>query len=513
MAGISPEALSALQSDSQYSLSFISDSTASNLTGVGRTLGLFYSSAGRQLEFGIEKLVRLRQRQRQENLIRQHIRQLQVAYDARLFASGVSLKDDIEVLTAMLEQTKFTKDLVSKLPTSESRPSSTLNDLMKMLPKLPMGSKRQLLRAIRDSEEEINRKLKKIFARDSNENHIYQFTQKDADDVLSIMLQIVDRLCVSIEDMGLSPLIQTNPLAQSNGRSLLNPAHRLTVNLTGSSRVLRSALKAAEESEDTPMLAVEEVNFSDVMIDYCGSRVAVRPTRPYRMSEKTFLQSLLDWKGLDHLFIVPFLGVGTDPSGVVYILSPWMGLGNILDYLREVGPLNADVDYTLLGIALGLEYLHDRQIIHSDLNSGNIFVAGPRHVRIAHFGLSKSNEYVGGDGPLTIGTLQWMAPELLSLRGEPTPSSDIYSFAMVCIEVYTLQIPFPNLPLLHESVIYDVLKGVRPARPLEDPSKPLMSDSLWSLVQWCWAQDPEDRPSAKTLVQALRRCIDLDGKT
>ena len=43
------------------------------------------------------------------------------------------------------------------------------------------------------------------------------------------------------------------------------------------------------------------------------------------------------------------------------------------------------------------------------------------------------------------------------------------------------------------------MEGKRPARPTEAP----LDDSIWSLVEACWAQLPTDRPSATQIVQQL----------
>jgi len=63
------------------------------------------------------------------------------------------------------------------------------------------------------------------------------------------------------------------------------------------------------------------------------------------------------------------------------------------------------------------------------------------------------------------------------------------------------------------AVILGVMKGERPRRPEKSPgSGRAMSDSLWSIVQRCWAQIPSERPSIASVVQALEQgdANDLD---
>jgi Protein tyrosine and serine/threonine kinase len=61
-------------------------------------------------------------------------------------------------------------------------------------------------------------------------------------------------------------------------------------------------------------------------------------------------------------------------------------------------------------------------------------------------------------------------------------------------------------------VVTSVMEGKRPTRPTEAP----LDDNIWSLVEACWAQQPNDRPSATQIMQRLvtftrtRGYVDLD---
>lgn len=44
------------------------------------------------------------------------------------------------------------------------------------------------------------------------------------------------------------------------------------------------------------------------------------------------------------------------------------------------------------------------------------------------------------------GTLRWQAPEILSAESVMTPEADVYSFAIVCVEILTNgELPWPML--------------------------------------------------------------------
>ena len=143
------------------------------------------------------------------------------------------------------------------------------------------------------------------------------------------------------------------------------------------------------------------------------------------------------------------------------------------------------------------------------------------HARIADFGITIVTKNLDSIRPATrqeAHTPRWSAPEIL-LEQNPTQESDIYSFAMVTIEVYrewseihvhsvliiapptqvlTGEVPFSSLKT-NWTVVQAVLRGDRPSRP-EHPS---CTDGLWSLIQRCWDEDPGLRPEIPEVSQTF----------
>ncbi|MEM7577554.1 MAG: protein kinase [Planctomycetota bacterium] len=81
--------------------------------------------------------------------------------------------------------------------------------------------------------------------------------------------------------------------------------------------------------------------------------------------------------------------------------------------------------------ATALQDLHDQNIIHRDLKPANVML--PKHggLKLADFGLAA---LIGDQESLSLGTVRYMAPELL--RGDPaTPASDLYSLGMIAYEL------------------------------------------------------------------------------
>ena len=140
-------------------------------------------------------------------------------------------------------------------------------------------------------------------------------------------------------------------------------------------------------------------------------------------------------------------------------------------------------------------------------------VHGIPHARIADFGIAivtKNLDSVRPDTRQEVHTPRWSAPEIF-LGKNPSKESDVYSFAMVAIEVhrewsemrvFSLTVVAPTQALSGEvpfssektnwTVAPAVLTGKRPSRP----AHPSCTDGLWALIQRCWDQEPQLRPEA-----------------
>ena len=102
-----------------------------------------------------------------------------------------------------------------------------------------------------------------------------------------------------------------------------------------------------------------------------------------------------------------------------------------------------------------------------------------------------------------------MSPELID--PEPfgsekicrTESSDCYALGMVIYQTIGGLLPFHND--LGYRISKKVEKGERPPRVLG------FTDTLWKMVESCWAHQPTSRPSIKDVLQCLKTPSNLPG--
>jgi len=178
--------------------------------------------------------------------------------------------------------------------------------------------------------------------------------------------------------------------------------------------------------------------------------------------------------------------------------------GNIVSCIEHLERTKADVprELWMTEIGKGLQYLHQEQVVHGDLRGANILIDDDLHVRLADFGLSMLTD----SNPLSAspsrngGTGRWSAPELVQ-GSQPSFKSDIWSFACVCIQVYTCLPPFGHLT--DWQVIRHIMDGDLPEKPSAHTG---IQQYMLNLLDVCLKPDPSSRPDASSLVRVLSRC-------
>jgi serine/threonine protein kinase len=97
-----------------------------------------------------------------------------------------------------------------------------------------------------------------------------------------------------------------------------------------------------------------------------------------------------------------------------------------------------------------------------------------------------------------IGPIRWMAPESLSKR-EYSLASDVWSFGIVCWEIWTGKLPWDDEADLLSLGLRIRGEGAHPEPPESMPHW------LQGLLLQCWAMKPDDRPTMVAIAAAIRK--------
>src|SRR5438270_6073956 len=140
--------------------------------------------------------------------------------------------------------------------------------------------------------------------------------------------------------------------------------------------------------------------------------------------------------------------------------------------------------------------IHDKNYIHHDLHSGNIFLYKLYESVIGDLGLCQQVIDKKDSLNKIFGVIPYLAPEILSKKPY-TKESDIYSFGMIMWEHTTGKKPFHDRPHNH-LLISDILNGERPQITDDTP------EFYAELMKKCWDHNPENRPTAEEIYDCLR---------
>lgn len=230
---------------------------------------------------------------------------------------------------------------------------------------------------------------------------------------------------------------------------------------------------------------------------YKGNEVAVKILYRRALSQpelESFRREILVLSLLDFPSLIKFYGYTEEPP--FYILTDYMSNGSLFDFLRKSPDKLTPTHRTLiaLDVARGLEYLHSRNIIHRDMKSLNVLLDSNLRAKICDFGMVRVKQ----NAPMTglIGTPHWMAPEVFMSIPTYNEKVDVFSYGILLWELLTSDMPYNGMKQV------DITIGVTNGT-LRPPFPPGPQTSLMHLIERCWAQDPNDRPTMKQVVKDI----------
>ena len=150
-------------------------------------------------------------------------------------------------------------------------------------------------------------------------------------------------------------------------------------------------------------------------------------------------------KQLKHPNIVTYKDSFFDSDNCLNIVMVFCEMGDMYTKIHKQKGEYFPEEQILLWIAqlcLALSYVHDKQILHRDIKTQNIFIQNEHTIRIGDFGIAKGynqNQDLGGS---LIGTPLYMAPEVYNSSKKYSFRSDIWSLGCCIFEMCNLKNAF-----------------------------------------------------------------------
>ncbi|XP_068951589.1 serine/threonine-protein kinase Nek4 isoform X2 [Petaurus breviceps papuanus] len=208
---------------------------------------------------------------------------------------------------------------------------------------------------------------------------------------------------------------------------------------------------------------------------------------------------------LKHPNIVTYRESWEGGDGLLYIVMGFCEGGDLYRKLKErkgkLLPENQVVEW-FVQIAMALQYLHEKHILHRDLKTQNVFLTRTNIIKVGDLGIARVLENQYDMASTLIGTPYYMSPELFSNRPY-NYKSDVWALGCCVYEMATLKHAFNAKDM--NSLVYRIIEGKLPPMPKD------YSPQLAELIRTMLCKKPEERPSVRSILRQpyIKRHISL----
>jgi serine/threonine protein kinase len=161
---------------------------------------------------------------------------------------------------------------------------------------------------------------------------------------------------------------------------------------------------------------------------------------------ESFTREIRTQARLDHPNLVRAYDAGHD-GNVHYLVTEYVPGLDLRQLVRRQGRLTMQQSAkVIVQAARGLEYAHQRSLIHRDVKPGNILVTPDGVAKVSDLGLAGFMHEVDSDprAGKIVGTPDYLSPEQIQNPLEITAVSDIYSLGCTLYYAVSGKVPFPG---------------------------------------------------------------------
>ncbi|XP_077248952.1 uncharacterized protein LOC143888426 isoform X1 [Tasmannia lanceolata] len=235
-----------------------------------------------------------------------------------------------------------------------------------------------------------------------------------------------------------------------------------------------------------------------------GQKITVKQHKDASMQrEKEFKSEVRVLSTAIHENVVKLLGSCSEGNQRLLVYE-FVCNGSLDKHLSEHSPRPlswTDRMKLAVGAAEGLNYLHEKNIIHRDMRPNNILVTHDYEPLLGDFGLAKTLQEGldhSSDTPV-VGTFGYLAPEYAE-SGKVSKKTDVYSFGMVLLQLITGRMTTDKTlgekslvgwarPLLKERKYHDLIDS-----KIVDSHDVHQLFWMVRVAEKCLSKDPDKRP-------------------
>ena len=185
---------------------------------------------------------------------------------------------------------------------------------------------------------------------------------------------------------------------------------------------------------------------------------------------------------------------------LAYLVMEYLPGITLRELLREQRRLTLEQTVTIMDAVLsGLAAAHRAGIVHRDVKPENVLLAEDGRIKIGDFGLARASSANTATGQQLLGTIAYLAPELVT-RGTADARSDIYALGIMLYEMLTGEQPYKG-----EQPMQIAFQHATESVPRPSIRNAAIPESLDELVLWATERSPDDRPDdAREMLDRLR---------
>lgn len=204
---------------------------------------------------------------------------------------------------------------------------------------------------------------------------------------------------------------------------------------------------------------------------------------------------------LENPHIVPVYDFD-EHNGQPYIVLKFIDGQTLKDRMLGLPLSNSEILKIVIAVGDGLQYAHERGILHRDTKPSNVLMASDGKIYLTDFGLARIVESASSlTGDMILGTPHYMSPEQAVNAEKLDEGTDIYSFGVMIYEMVVGCLPF------NADTAFSVIEDhIYKPPPLPTSIKPDLSGEVEQVILKALAKQSGDRyHKVLDLVKAFKK--------